>query len=163
MFVASEFLSVGDSRLDIPGWFIAIHVSANVISVGLFVIAAAAAVTYLLQSARLKAKRANVQGRTHLGLSRLETLSHRFLATGVGLMTVGVVSGAVFAERISHGGVATLRVALSYTCWLVAAAVVLGQRVTGWHGRKVAWGAIVAAILAIGVVVLYAMTAEGFS
>jgi ABC-type uncharacterized transport system permease subunit len=163
MFIASEFLGAYDSRLNIPGWFIAFHVSANLLSVGLFVLAAAAAITYLLQSSRLKAKRASVHGRQFLGLSGLEALSHRFLGIGLGLMTIGVVSGAVFAERLSHGGFTTVRVVLSYVCWFVAAVVVIGQRATGWHGRKVAWGTIVSAILAIGVVIIYALTSEGLS
>jgi ABC-type uncharacterized transport system permease subunit len=157
LFIASEFLANPETRSRVPAWFLAVHVTANLLSVGLFVVAAAAASAYLVQSTRLKSKRATVKHRVFPGLSSLEALSHGFLGVGLGLMTLGVVSGAVFAARLSQGGVASFRAGLSYVCWLVAAAVVIGQRVTGWHGRRVAWGTILSAVLAVGVVVLYAL------
>jgi ABC-type uncharacterized transport system permease subunit len=161
LFVAAEFLANEATRAYVPGWFIAVHVTANLLSVGLFVVAAAAAAAYLVQSTRLKSKRATARNRVFLGLSSLESLSHGFLGLGLGLMTLGVVSGAVFAARLSHGDVGSLRVVLSYVSWLVATLVVIGQRVTGWRGRKVAWGTILSATLAVVVVVLYAVAAGG--
>jgi len=157
LFVASSVVESHEITPHVPAWFLAVHVTANLLSVGLFVVAAAGSIAYLLQSSRIKAKRATVGQAPFPGLSSLESLSHRFLGLGLGPMTIGVVSGAVFAERLTHGGMESLRIALSYVCWLVAAAVVLGQRITGWHGRRVAWGTIFAAVLAVGLVLLYAI------
>jgi ABC-type uncharacterized transport system permease subunit len=116
-----------------------------------------------VQSTRLKSKRATVKNVTFPGLSSLESLSHRLLGVGLGFMTLGVVSGAVFAEHLSHGGIDSLRVSLSYACWLVAAVVVVGQRATGWHGRRVAWGTILSAAFAVALVLIYALTTGGAS
>lgn len=157
LFVASAVLEGHELQSNVPGWFLAVHVSASLLSVGLFVVAAAAALGYLVQSARLKAKRATISHATFPGLSTLESLGHRCLTWGLGPMTAGVVSGAVFAERLSHGGLESLRIMLSYACWLIAASVVIGQRITGWHGRRVAWGTIAAAAIAVLLVFLYTL------
>jgi ABC-type uncharacterized transport system permease subunit len=156
-------LAFGRTQLHtrVPSWYLAVHVTCSLIGVGLFVLAAAAAVAYLIQSTRLKAKRASLKTMAFPGLTSLESFGHRCLGIGLGPMTLGVVSGAVFAERLSQSSGGTLRIVLSYACWFTAALVVLGQKVTGWHGRRVAWGTIVAAVLAVGSVLLYALTAGG--
>jgi ABC-type uncharacterized transport system permease subunit len=76
-------------------------------------------------------------------------------------MTLGIVSGAAFAERLTHGGVESLRIAMAYSCWLLAACIVVGQRLIGWSGRKLAWGALLVAAVTIAVVVLYALANGG--
>jgi ABC-type uncharacterized transport system permease subunit len=161
LFVASEVLMRRATTNDVPAWFLALHVLANLAAVALFVIAAAAATIYLLQAGRLKSKRPTLAGFAFPGLSSLETVIGRLLAWGLGLMTLGVISGAVFAERLSHGGIESARVALSYSCWLGAAGLVVGQKLIGWNGRKVAWGAVCVATIAVVVVVLYAVASEG--
>lgn len=161
MFVASQALLGQDIDTDIPGWFLALHVLANLSAVALFMIAAAAAIAYLFQAGRLKSKRAVVTKSAFPGLSSLEALIQRSLALGLGPMTLGVVSGAVFAERLSSGGIESLRIALAYACWLVVAGMVISQRLIGWSGRKVAWGAIGAAAIALAVVVLYTASTGG--
>ncbi len=161
MFVASFVLMRQAATSDVPGWFLALHVLANLAAVALFIIAAAAATIYLFQAGRLKSKRPTMAGFAFPGLSSLETLIERSLSWGLGCMTLGVIAGAVFAERISHGGIESARMALSYTCWLGGAGLVVGQKLVGWNGRKVAWGAVMVATIAVGVVVLYAVTAKG--
>jgi ABC-type uncharacterized transport system permease subunit len=161
MFVASQVLLQKAVATDVPGWFLAFHVLANLTAVALFVIAAAAAIAYLYQAARLKSKRPAAGGIAFPGLSSLESIIERSLAWGLGPMTLGVISGAVFAERLSRGGIESLRVTLAYTCWLGVASLVVGQRLVGWNGRKVAWGAITMATIAVAIVVLYALSAGG--
>lgn len=161
MFVASHVLLRQETTTDVPGWFLALHVLANLGAVALFVIAAAAAIAYLFQAGRLKSKRPAAVGFAFPGLSSLESVIERSLALGLGPMTIGVVSGAVFAERLSRGGVESLRIALAYACWLGVASLVVGQKLIGWNGRKVAWGAVTVATVALAVVVLYAITTEG--
>lgn len=161
LHVASVALGSAQIQTHIPSWYLAVHVTSSLIGVGLFVIAAAAAVAYLLLSARLKAKRATASTMNFPGLSSLESLGHRWLAFGLGPMTLAVVSGAVFAERLAQTPSGTLRILLSYACWFTAALVVVGQRVTDWHGRRIAWGTILSAALAVGAVLSYALTAGG--
>ena len=161
MFVASGVLLHHGVITDVPGWFLALHVLANLSAVALFVIAAAAAILYLFQAGRLKSKRPAVSGFAFPGLSSLETLIARSLTWGLGPMTLGVVSGAVFAERLSQGGADSARIVLAYACWLGGTVLVVGQKLVGWNGRKLARGAIGLAVLAIAVVILYAITTEG--
>jgi ABC-type uncharacterized transport system permease subunit len=161
LIVASEVLMRQATANDVPAWLLALHVLANLGAVALFVIAAAGAIIYLLQAGRLKSKRPTIAGFAFPGLSTLEVLIERSLGWGLGLMTLGVVSGAVFAERLAHGGVESARMILAYTCWLGAAGLVVGQKLVGWNGRKVAWGAVVVAVVAVAVVLLYALAAEG--
>jgi ABC-type uncharacterized transport system permease subunit len=161
LFVASEVLMRHATTADVPAWILALHVLANLGATALFVFAAAAATIYLYQAGRLKSKRPTLAGFAFPGLSTLEALIERSLTWGLGLMTLGVVSGAVFAEHLTRGGVESLRVALAYTCWLSAAALVVGQKLVAWNGRKVAWGAVLVATIAVAVVVLYAITAKG--
>ncbi|MGC4069198.1 MAG: cytochrome c biogenesis protein CcsA [Polyangiaceae bacterium] len=163
MFLASEALQSNTIEPEISGWFLAAHVSANLLSVGLLVLAAAASTAYLVQSSRLKSKRVKVSRFGLPGLDQLEAMSRRALSVGLGSMTLGVVSGAVFAQRLSFGGIEGVRVTLSYACWLLTALVVVGQRALGWHGRRVAWGIVVSALLAVVLVLLYALTSGGHS
>lgn len=155
MFVASEVLTTGSSVAEVPGWFLALHVLLNLIAVALLVFGAAAAIAYLMQVGRLKAKRPGAAFAAFPGLSSLESIIERSLILGLGPMTLGVVSGAVFAERLSRGEIELARMSLAYTCWLTVACLLLGQRLIGWNGRKLAWGAVFAALLALAVVVLY--------
>jgi ABC-type uncharacterized transport system permease subunit len=161
MFLASEALQSRTIEPEISGWFLAAHVSANLLSVGLLVLAAAGSTAYLVKSTLLKSRRVKVSRFGLPGLDQLEALSRRALNVGLGSMTIGVVSGAVFAQRLSFGGIEGLRVTLSYACWLLTALVVVGHRVLGWHGRRVAWGSIVSALLAVALVLLYALTTGG--
>ena len=85
----------------------------------------------------------------------MEMLIERALVLGLGALTLGVVSGAVFAERVSMGGFETLRVLLSYMLWLMVAGILLGRRLIGYHGRRVAWASVFVAAVAVGIVVLY--------
>jgi ABC-type uncharacterized transport system permease subunit len=161
MFIASAALSIPPTVSDVSEWFLALHVFANLSAVALFVVAAAAAMAYLFQSGRLKSKRPAAGGAAFPGLSSLETLIQRLLTLGLGLMTLGVISGAVFAERLSPSGVVAIRVVLSYVCWLIVAGMVVGQRFIGHSGRRVAWGAVMVATMAVTVVVLYARSRGG--
>jgi ABC-type uncharacterized transport system permease subunit len=161
MFVASQVLLRQATAPAVPGWFLALHVLANLSAVALFVLAAAAAIAYLFQAGRLKSKRPTVAKAAFPGLSSLESLILQLLAFGLGPMTLGIILGAVFAERLSRGGIEVVRITLAYACWLVVAGLVAGHRLLGWNGRKMAWGAVTAAAIAVAVVVLYAVATEG--
>jgi ABC-type uncharacterized transport system permease subunit len=161
LFLSSSVLLLRTHATEVPGWYLAVHVLVNLLAVALFVLAAVAAIAYLFQAGRLKSKRRAVVGFSFPGLSLLESFMERALAVGLGFMTAGVVSGAVFAERISQGGLETARVALAYATWLAVAVLVVSQRLVGWNGRKVAYGAILVASTSVAVVVLYAIAVGG--
>lgn len=158
MVVASEALLNREVVLLVPGWFLGLHVLMNLFAVALLVLGAAASIAYLVQVGRLKSKRPASALSAFPGLSALESFIQRSLGLGLGAMTLGVVSGAVFAERMAHGGVELARVSLAYLCWLTVAGLLLGQRLFGWNHRKLAWAVVVTAALSITVVVLYGLS-----
>lgn len=160
MVVASEALINREVVSLVPGWFLGLHVILNLFAVALLVLGAAAAILYLVQVRGLKSKRPGAGLSALPGLSSLESIIQRSIGFGLGPMTLGVISGAVFAERAAHGGVELVRMLLAYVCWLTMAGLLVGQRLFGWNNRRMAWAVLVAATLAITVVVLYAVSGE---
>jgi ABC-type uncharacterized transport system permease subunit len=138
--------------------WLAVHVTSNVIGVGLFLLSAGVATAYLAQSARLKAKRADTGNRQFPGLLPLELLMRRLLLIGFVPLSLGIVTGAAFANRIRLGGIDALRIALAYGVWLFVGVLIFGGRAAGWRGRKVAWGTIAGALFSILVVLMYVLS-----
>ncbi len=135
--------------------WLAVHVTSNVLGVGLFVISAGVAAAYLVQSARLKSKRADTGSRQFPGLLPLERLMRRLLLIGFVPLSLGIVTGAAFANRQDFGGVDAMRTVFAYGVWLLAGVMIFGGRIAGWRGRKIAWGNIIGAAASILVVLLY--------
>ena len=138
--------------------WLAVHVTSNVIGVGLFLLSAGVATAYLAQSARLKAKRADTGNRQFPGLLPMELLMRRLLLIGFVPLSLGIVTGAAFANRMRLGGVDALRIALAYGVWLFVGVLIFGGRAAGWRGRKVAWGTIMGALFSILVVLMYVLS-----
>lgn len=154
--VGAQFVRVEHRPLDISPALLALHVTANLLGVGLFLLAGGAAGFYLIQERRLRLKRG---GRSNLpALEVLDRNEHRLLLAGFPLLTFGVVSGAVFTSELGGASGATLlRALLGYASWVLVAAV-LGLRATaGWRGRRSAYGTILGALFVLAVMVLYAI------
>ena len=97
------------------------HIAANVLGVGLFLIAGAAGSVYLVQERRLRTKKrvANLSSRLP-PLDSLDRTTHRLLLAGFPLLTFGVVTGAVFTHQLTTEGSAEfLRSFLGYSTWLL--------------------------------------------
>jgi|GEM_PF-2373024 len=154
--ISTQFMHSGSELQPSPLW-LAIHVSSNVLGVGLFVVSAGVAAAYLLQAARLKSKRADTSSRGFPGLLPLELLMRRLLLVGFVPLSLGVITGAAFANRIGFGGIDAMRIVLSYGVWLLAGVMIFGGRIAGWRGRRIAWGNIIGAGVSVLVVVLYVL------
>jgi ABC-type uncharacterized transport system permease subunit len=142
--------------------FIGLHVFANLVGFALFLLAAGAAVLYLVQERRLKRKAAVLSQ----GLPSLDTVDkalHRFLLAGFPLLTLGIISGTVETARLAHGLTpgATLRNVLGYAAWLVLGGVLLLRVVAGWRGRRAAYGAVAGFACALLVLLLYVWRSFG--
>ena len=92
-------------------------------------------------------------------LDVLDRAEHRLLLAGFPLLTLGIVSGTVWATRLrTHGMLAVtdmIRDSLGYLTWFMFAAVLLSRAVLGWRGRKAAWGTLLGFSGAIAVLVMY--------
>ncbi|MDI1481735.1 cytochrome c biogenesis protein CcsA [Polyangium sp. y55x31] len=137
--------------------FLAVHVLANLAGTALFLLAGGAAMLYLVQEKRLKKKRTD---RLRIGnLPPLEVLDqavHRFLVAGFPLLTLGVLTGTIWAKNLENGTVeAILRAVLGYATWLVIAAVLILRAAAGWRGRRAAYGTIAGFCCVAAVLVVY--------
>ncbi len=161
LLVAAEFIHAPAEAVSrVPAGLLALHVTVNLLGVGAFLLAAIAGLGYLVQVRRLKTKRTRLLGVRLPGLNTLESAVHRLLLAGFAPLTVGVMTGAVFAHRVTSGGPELLRAALSYSLWLVAGGLVVLGRLLGWSGRRYAAGALVCALLGLAIVLLYGLSSH---
>ncbi len=155
--LASRFVAVGPS--DVPHLRSAIlpfHVAANLVGVALFTLAFAAAVGYLLQERRLKQKRLDGVMQRLPPLDALDRAEHGFLVAGFPLMTIGILTGTLWAREVEAGGAAEIaRAAFGYVSWGLFGAVLLLRAAAGWRGRRAAYGTIAGFGFAVLVLLLY--------
>jgi ABC-type uncharacterized transport system permease subunit len=156
--ISAQFLHRGKIDSESPKFWLAIHILSNIIGVGLFVLSAGVAAAYLIQATRLKAKRAEAGDRNLPGLLQLERLMRRLLVIGFVPLSLGVTTGAMFANRLQLGGLDAMRIGLSYGVWLIAGAMIIVGPLAGWRGRMIAWGNIAGALVSLLVFVLYTFT-----
>ena len=136
--------------------FITLHVLANLLGVALFFLAGGAAGLYLVQERRIKAKKLPA-GRSALPpLDTLDRAVHRFLVAGFPLLTLGIVSGTYWAQKLETGSPdEVMRTIFGYATWLLIAGVLLLRAAAGWRGRRAAYGTIAGLACATAVLVIY--------
>lgn len=155
--VGAQFVSPGEQPSpQVPRTLLAVHVTSNVAGVGLFLLAAAVGAFYLLQERQLKEKRIGWLTAKMPPLDALDRTEHRLLLAGFPLLTLGIVTGAVFASGI-HAGAELLRTVLAYATWILVAGVLLLRVIAGWRGRRAAYGTIAGALCVVLVILLYAV------
>ncbi|MGH7438854.1 MAG: cytochrome C assembly family protein [Polyangiaceae bacterium] len=131
------------------------HVASSLFGIALFTLASAAAVAYLLQERHLKRK--ELDGVDRLPpIDALDRAEHRFLVAGFPLLTIGILTGTIWAREVQAGGAADVaRAALSYAAWALIAGVLLLRAAAGWRGRRAAVGTILGFGLTMLVLVFY--------
>ncbi|MEI9940734.1 MAG: cytochrome c biogenesis protein CcsA [Pseudomonadota bacterium] len=162
--VGAQFVGQSsEAALGVSRTLLMFHIAANVLGIGLFLIAGAAGSVYLLQERRLRTKKRVA----HLGsrlppLDALDTTTHRLLLAGFPLLTFGVVTGAVFSHQLSNsGGAEALRSMLGYATWILLAAVLVLRKTAGFSGRKAAYGTIAGVVCMLLVLLMYVVRASG--
>ncbi len=125
-------------------WWLPIHVSFALAGNSVFAIMAIVGLMYIFQERLIKKKKL---GRTHKLLPSLEILdlvNRRGLPIGFFLMTVGIVSGALWAGS-AWGFYWSWdpKETWSLITWFAYAAMVHQRMVLGWRGKKAAIMAII--------------------
>jgi ABC-type uncharacterized transport system permease subunit len=155
--LASRFVSAvpGDAPR-IRSAILPFHVAANLLGVALFTLAFATAVAYLVQERRLKQKKLEGIFQRLPALDALDRAEHRFLVAGFPLLTIGVLTGTLWAREVEAGGAAEIaRAAFGYLSWGLFGLVLLLRAAAGWRGRRAAYGTIAGFGFTVLVLLLY--------
>jgi ABC-type uncharacterized transport system permease subunit len=160
--MASRFVGSDDVAPKMRSAILPFHVTMNLLGVALFSLAFAAAALYLVQEKLLKRKRVEGLFQRLPPLDSLDKAEHRFLLAGFPLLTLGIVTGTLWARRLDPGSSSDVaRTAFGYVTWLLIAAVLLLRAAAGWRGRRAAYGTIAGFGFAILVLLLYLMRGKG--
>jgi ABC-type uncharacterized transport system permease subunit len=153
--LASRFVGPVESEPRLRSALLPFHVMSNLLGIALFTLAFAAAVAYLLQERHLKDKRFDSLDRLP-SVEALDRAEHRFLVAAFPLLTIGVLTGTIWARELEAGGAAMIaRAALSYASWALIGGVLLLRAAAGWRGRRAAFGTILGFGLTMLVVISY--------
>ena len=136
--VAKEINPILDS------WWFPIHVTLAFSGNAVFTVAAVAGVMYLLQERMLKSKKFSGLYHRLPSLQTLDSINYKCLTFGFPLMTMGIISGAVWANS-AWGGYWRWdpKETWALITWFLYAALLHGRLTTGWRGRKAAIFAII--------------------
>lgn len=160
LLVGSQFVGSSD-EVHVSRSLLAFHITANVVGVGLFLLAGAASVFYLIQERRLRQKRVHLFGRRLPPLDALDATEHRLLLAGFPLLTFGVVTGGMFIREIDAvTGAASIRAGLGYATWILVAGVLILRAAAGWRGRRAAYGTIAGVVCVLLVILMYAVSPD---
>lgn len=125
------------------GW-LPVHASTAIMANGFLAMAFCGGIMYLLQEREIKKKRFGLFYSRLPSLDALDSLNHHCLSIGFPLMTLGIITGSVWAKQ-AWGSYWQWdpKETWSLITWLLYAAL-LHQRLTvGWRGRRTAIMAIV--------------------
>jgi ABC-type uncharacterized transport system permease subunit len=155
--LASHFVGGGaEPGARIKGAVLPFHVTSNLFGVALFTLAFSAATLYLIQEHLLKTKRIDGVFRRLPPLDVLDRAEHRFLLACFPLLTIGLITGTLWARRVEMGAPgAVLPAVFGYVTWLVIAGVLFLRAAAGWRGRRAAYGTIAGFGFAVVVLLFY--------
>ncbi len=119
--------------------WLTVHVATVFMGNGLFAITFLTAVMYLVQERQIKQKKLGAIYKRLPSLGTLDTINHYSLIYGFLLLTIGMVTGSIYAQ-VALGSYWQWdpKEVWSLITWLFYAAL-LHERITvGWRGRKAA-------------------------
>lgn len=154
--LASRFVGQTEPTGRMRSVLLPFHVTMNLVGVALFALAFSAATLYLVQERLVKQKRIDGVSRRLPPLDALDRAEHRFLLAGFPLLTIGIVTGTLWAGRVETGAPGeVLRAVFGYVTWLVIAGVLFLRAAAGWRGRRAAYGTIAGFAFSVVVLVIY--------
>ncbi|HEX9023134.1 MAG TPA: c-type cytochrome biogenesis protein CcsB [Geobacteraceae bacterium] len=117
-----------------------VHSTLAFLSYATFAVAFGAAIMYLIQERFLKKKRLGPLYQKLPSLDLLDEINYRCLTLGFPLLTVAIITGAIWAET-AWGTYWSWdpKETWSLVTWLIYAALLHGRLTTGWRGRRAAY------------------------
>ena len=127
-------------------WF-GVHVSSLLFAYASFALAAVLGITYVLQFKEIKAKQLGFFYERLPSLNVLDEMNLRTVKIGWLFLTVGLVTGAIWASQLQPSGDSRVtsmsfgdpKVFVAVLCWAVYSFELYAQRAIGWRGRRMAW------------------------
>lgn len=146
LLVFSGFAPRGGGGLNpvLQSWWLQIHVVLAFFGYAMFAMAFGAGVMYLLQERMLKSKKFSALYYRLPSLGTLDSINYNCLTFGFPLLTMAIISGAVWANS-AWGGYWRWdpKETWALITWLVYAALLHGRLTIGWRGRRAAIFAII--------------------
>ena len=129
-------------------WLFPVHISFAFLGNAAFALSFGAAIMYLIQDRMLKSKRFTGIYQMLPSLNLLDKVNYTCLSFGFPLMTLGIISGAVWANTVwgtywSWDPKETW----ALITWFLYAALLHGRMTVGWRGRKAAIFSIIGFLL----------------
>ena len=133
----------------LKSWWFPIHVTFAFLGYAAFALAFCAGVIYLIQERLVKTKNIGTFLERLPSLEVLDKISYRALTIGFPLITIGIITGAAWAEY-AWGAYwsGDHKETWSLITWLLYAALLHQRLMVGWRGKKAA----IMAIVGFGVV-----------
>ena len=128
----------------LKSFWLPIHVILAFIGDAMFALAFVTGVMYLIQERQIKSKKIGPFYYRLPALNVLDDLSYRCLTIGFPLLTLGIITGSVWAES-AWGSYWSWdpKETWSLITWFLYAALLHGRLTVGWRGRRAAIFAIV--------------------
>ncbi|TYO99314.1 cytochrome c-type biogenesis protein CcsB [Geothermobacter ehrlichii] len=144
IFGAAAKSPVSTANPALDSWWFPIHISLAFAGYAIFALAFAAGVMYLMQERMLKSKRFSGLYYRLPSLEVLDSINYKCLTFGFPLMTMGIISGAVWANS-AWGGYWRWdpKETWALITWFLYAALLHGRLTIGWRGQRAAIFAII--------------------
>ncbi|MFO0724854.1 MAG: cytochrome c biogenesis protein CcsA [Myxococcota bacterium] len=135
--------------------WLGVHIALALGGDAALAVAGIVAIIYLIQERRLKTKRSPKQAQSRHAtsphalpaLELLDRASVRLIALGFPLMTLGLVSGALYAKQVwGHYWTWEIRDTVSLLVWLLYGVMMYARWMIGWRGRKAAFLTVVGVV-----------------
>ena len=116
-------------------WQIKLHVTVALIAFGVLSIAAVLAILLAAQERALRLRKFGPWLRALPPLTLTETLLFRLIAAGFALLTLTLLTGALFVDNL-FGQHLVHKTVLSIVAWLVFGILLFGRWRYGWRGQR---------------------------
>lgn len=152
MMLSSSFLPRQSGPVSplLQNLWLMVHIGVIFAGNGVFAVAFFAGVMYLIQERQIKSKRLGRLYHRLPSLEVLDALNYNCLIIGFPLLTLGMLSGSIFAQyTLGTFWRWDPKEVWSLITWLLYAALLHGRLVSGWRGRRSAMISIIGFLILI--------------
>jgi ABC-type uncharacterized transport system permease subunit len=163
LFLGAGFgRSVGEVPTEVRDALLPVHVAVNVLGIVFFALAFAVAIAYVIQERQLRRKHLGGLFQRLPSLDVLDSFGFRLVTIGFPLLTLGIITGAIWAVRSEPDPIAlTTAQGFAILAWLFFASVLLLRVAAGWRGRRAAIGTMLGFACAVAVLIGYVLQSAG--